>query len=46
LRHFKNAVHHNEIQDDWYRFRDKTLKRIAIDFLESEAITWLDDVPG
>lgn len=44
FHHFKNAVHRNEIHDDWYRFRDETIKMIAIDFLESEAIAWLDDV--
>ena len=43
---FKDAIHHKGIQDDWYRFRDQALKRIAIDFLESEGIAWQDDVGG
>ena len=43
---FKNAIHNKGIQDDWYRFRDEALKRIAIDFLESEGIAWQDDVGG
>ena len=43
---FKDAIHHKGIQDDWYRFRDQALKRIAIDFLESEGIPWQDDMGG
>jgi len=35
-----------EIQDDWYRFRDESIKDIAIDFLESEGIAFVDDVAG
>ena len=44
FRRFKAAIHRNGIQDDWYRFRDQALKRIAIDFLESEGIPWQDDM--
>jgi len=44
FRRFKDAIHRMEIQDDWYRFRREAFKRIATDFLESEGITWLDDV--
>lgn len=40
FRRFKDAIQHKGIQDDWYRFRDQTLKRIAVDFLESEGIPW------
>ena len=43
-RRFKDAIYRKEIQDDWYRFRNEALKRIATDFLESEGIPWLDDV--
>ena len=46
FRRFKDAIHHKGIQDGWYRFRDQALKRIAIDFLESEGIAWQDDVGG
>ena len=46
FRRFKNAIHRKDIQDDWYRFRDQALKRIAIDFLESEGIPWQDDMGG
>ena len=44
FRRFKDAIHRKEIQDDWYRFRTEAFKSIATDFLESEGITWLDDV--
>jgi len=44
FRRFKDAIYRKEIQDDWYRFRNEALKRIATDFLESEGILWLDDV--
>lgn len=40
FRRFKDAIQHKGIQDDWYRFRDQALKRIAVDFLESEGIPW------
>ena len=43
---FKDAIHRKEIQDDWYRFRDESIKDIAIDFLESEGIAFVDDVAG
>jgi len=46
FRRFKDAIHRKEIQDDWYRFRDESIKDIAIDFLESEGIAWLDDMDG
>jgi len=44
FRRFKDAIYRKEIQDDWYRFRNEALKRVATDFLESEGIPWLDDV--
>ena len=43
FRRFKAAIYRKEIQDDWYRFRNESLKRIATDFLESEGIPWLND---
>ena len=46
FRRFKDAIHHKGIQDDWYRFRDENIKDIAIDFLESEGIAFVDDVAG
>ena len=46
FRRFKDAIYRKEIQDDWYRFRDESIKDIAIDFLESEGIAWLNDMDG
>ena len=46
FRRFKDAIYRKEIQDDWYRFRDQSIKDIAIDFLESEGIAFVDDVAG
>jgi len=46
FRRFKDAIYRKEIQDDWYRFRDESIKDIAIDFLESEGIAWQDDMGG
>ena len=46
FRRFKDAIYRKEIQDDWYRFRDESIKDIAIDFLESEGIAFVDDVAG
>ncbi len=44
FRCFKDVIHRKGIQNDWYRFFDEALKRIAIDFLNSEGIAWRDDV--
>jgi len=46
FRRFKDAIYRKEIQDDWYRFRDESIKDIAIDFLESEGIAWQNDMGG
>lgn len=40
---FKDIIHRKEIQDDWYSYRNDALKRIAVDFLEAEEITFVDD---
>lgn len=48
FRRFKNAIDEFDITDDWYRFRDKALKEIAIGWLEKNSIAYADDVeqPG
>lgn len=40
FRHFKSTIHRLNIQDDWYRFRDETLERIAREWPEEENLTW------
>ncbi len=40
---FEEITHREGIQDDWYRYRNNTLNRIAADFLEAEEIAFVDD---
>jgi hypothetical protein len=42
FRMFKNEARRLGIQDDWYRYRDDALKKIATDFLEAEGIPYID----
>jgi hypothetical protein len=37
---FKNMVHRHNIHEDWYRFRDEALKRIAVAWLEAHDISY------
>ena len=43
FRRFKDAIHQFGIAEDWYRFRDRALKEIAIDWLETNHIAYTDD---
>jgi len=43
FRRFKDLAHARGIVDDWYRYRDDALARIARDFLEVEGIPYIDD---
>ncbi len=43
FRYFKDTTHRFGIQDDWYRFRDRELERIAIDWLEANEIAFKKD---
>ena len=44
FRRFKDAIHSFEIQDDWYRFRNTALERIAIEWLEAHEIPYTKDI--
>jgi hypothetical protein len=44
FRRFKNMIRRFEIEDDWYKFRDVAYKEIAIDWLESNGLTFTDDL--
>jgi hypothetical protein len=48
FRRFKDLVHRQGIQDDWYRYRDDAVRQIAADFLEAHGIPYVDDTarPG
>ena len=37
---FKNMVHRHNIHENWYRFREEALKKIAIDWLEAHEIAY------
>ncbi|MFH1942812.1 MAG: UPF0158 family protein [bacterium] len=39
FRRFKDAIHMNGIEEEWYRFRQEELEKIAIDWLEENHIS-------
>jgi hypothetical protein len=43
FRMFKSTIHRRRIEQDWYRYREQALKRIAADFLEAHNIPYVDD---
>ncbi len=40
FRRFKDAIHMNEMEDEWYRFRQEELEKIAIDRLKANQILY------
>ncbi len=44
FRRFKEAIYERGIADDWYRFRDEALKEIAMAWLESHQLSYVDDL--
>jgi hypothetical protein len=40
FRRFKNAVNRHGIAEDWYRYRQSALEKIAIDWLEAHEIPY------
>lgn len=47
FRRFKDQIHRDGIEQDWYAYREAALKKIAADFLEAEGIAFVDpDAPG
>ena len=43
FRRFKDAIHFLDIQDDWYRFQEEELEKIAIEWLEEKGIAYTRD---
>ena len=43
FRQFKDAIHMNSIEEQWYRFRQEELEKIAIDWLEANQISYAKD---
>jgi hypothetical protein len=35
---FKNMIHRHNLQDQWYKFRDESLRQIAVTWLEANGI--------
>jgi hypothetical protein len=40
FQRFKHAIRRHNIADDWYRYRQTALERIAIDWLDANAIPY------
>jgi hypothetical protein len=43
FRRFKNLIHRKGIADEWYRYREVALEKIAADFLEAHDIPYVDE---
>jgi len=43
FRMFKDKIIDYNIRDDWFRYKNNALKKIAVDFLEFEKIPYEDD---
>ncbi len=43
FRHFKDRIFEESVREDWFAFREKALKGIAAEFLESQGITFIDE---
>jgi hypothetical protein len=42
FRHFKDKVHAEGINKNWWRFRDSAFRQIAVGFLENQGIDFTD----
>jgi hypothetical protein len=40
FRRFKDAIQMNDVEEDWYSFRQEALEKIAIDWLEDNKIPY------
>jgi hypothetical protein len=45
FRMFKELIFRYDLRDDWFAYKNRALKPIAIDFLEMNDITYEDDCP-
>jgi hypothetical protein len=39
---FKNMIHRHGLRDDWYRYREQQMARIAAEWLEANGIAYKD----
>jgi hypothetical protein len=44
FRRFKDTIYRYKVEKDWFRFRDDSYKEIAIDWLESHELAYIDDM--
>lgn len=44
FRRFKDCIHRFGIADDWYKYRDKALKEIAVEWCEENNVAYIDDL--
>ena len=44
FRRFKDAIYEYGIEDDWFKYHDEAYKEIAISWLESHGIAYVDDM--
>ncbi len=40
FQRFKNNIHHYGISDDWYKYKDESLREIAIEWCEENSIEY------
>ena len=43
FRRFKDAIRNSGIEEEWYRFRQEELEKIAVDWLEANQIPYTKD---
>ena len=43
FRRFKDGIYRFGIQDDWYRYRAETFKKMAIEWCEENDVQYIDD---
>ncbi len=46
FRRFKNTIYRYGIEKDWFNFRDDAYREIAISWLESNGLSYKDDLNG
>ena len=40
---FKDRIHELGIEDDWYKFKEEALKKIAVEWCEENQLTYIDE---
>ena len=43
FRYFKDSVHRLGVEDQWYAFRDRCYRELAIDWCEDNGVEWESD---